>query len=246
MKLLPLLSLLPIIALAGCVTEQGAKSSAKAKPAPLFKTSAAYTGTSKVPDQSARPEALRVEIVPAEVRYHFADDAVAVQYSEKLNAFIEQEDMDLVDSILLVWPGVWSLISDEVGELPGPQLRCVVPSMSGDGSPIFLCGKFCTESPSIIAATVAVLKCVKSDGSWTIRALNPEEMAKWWAYIPFDIGEPTFLVQTEGGRYKFIFAFSSNGKISSIEELNSLPDFANDRMIPTEENRLKLERCSSK
>jgi|GEM_PF-2940078 len=249
MKLLSLLSLFTIIALAGCVTEQGPKSSAKSvktAPAPLFKTSAPYSGTDKVPDQSGRPEALRVEVVPAGVRYHFADDAIVMQYGEKLNAFIEQEDMNLVGSTLLVWPGMWSLISGDVGELKGLPLSCAVSGITGDGSPAFLNGKACMEAASINTATAAVLKYIKSDGSWSIRAMNPEEMVKWWAYIPFDIEEPTFLIQTEGGRYKFIVAFSKSGKITSFEELNALPDFSNGGMIRTEENRLKLERCSRK
>jgi hypothetical protein len=47
-------------------------------------------------------------------------------------------------------------------------------------------------------------------------------MQAWWTFIGFDIEEPTFVLETKGGMYRFIVDFL-HGHVFLIDELNALP-----------------------
>ena len=63
---------------------------------------------------------------------------------------------------------------------------------------------------------------VQLGGGATVRALNSEEMRKWWVFIPFDIQEPTLLLETKDKKWRFVFGLI-NDQIVVLDEINGLP-----------------------
>jgi len=233
------------VTLSGCQTDNPKPYSAHVnRPTPKILITKAYGVGVPLPKQSARPPELVVDVIPAPVFYHFCDDATIVLYAETLRHTLEEKGHGAFGNVLLVSPGAWNLMRPLVGMPRGVIVEVlIVRSIKGLNSSI-LEGRLTDDVPGIDRIAVALRAMLREDGGYGIRGLRAEEMAKWWVYRTSDIMEPSYVVETKGGYYKFVIGFGSDGKISSIDELNALPDIANGFIVPTKENMQKLTNCS--
>ena len=88
---------------------------------------------------------------------------------------------------------------------------------------IKLGGAFVRDTAELTAVATTLRQLIQSDGGGKVRALHAAEMAKWWVFIAFDIEEPSLVLETTGGKYRFILSFTDK-ELFSVDELNALPD----------------------
>lgn len=204
--------------LASCATtEQPPRSEAK--------RSKAYVAGDSVPVMTGR----RPELVPGElpprVRYHFADDSTVNRLADRLESGLRAADASLYGDVVLVQPGAWSHLKSDIildaKEAANLSMLDPAKGLSG-GLEGGLQGRVFRSKHATALLSSEVSKRLQENGGFQIRALRMAEMAKWWIYIGFDIEEPTFVVESNGGRYRFVIAFVKE-KVFSIDELNGLP-----------------------
>ncbi len=227
----------------GCVTEQASKPvPAKAK---LFQLGRVVATTDALPPQEGRPDNLKVHVLPTGIRIRMADDVVACEYAGKLDTLLRTGPMGGESDSLLVHTGFASLSRKVVCNSKAMRIVGMIP-LSGESQPYPTHSLYIGDQNDARAYVRFFVDTVRANGPWTIRSLTTEEMDKWWCYIAFDIEEPVYLVETDGGNYKFVVTYGKDGLLFSIDELNSLPDVENGRFVDTPENREKIERCRSR
>jgi len=204
--------------LASCATtEQPAQSASR--------TRKAYVAGEPVPIMTARLPELVPGALPPRVRYHFADDDMVNRLAERLKIGLSSADASLYGDIVMVQPGAWSrlkntmsLDSTDASNLSMLDLKSGLNGGLAGG----LQGRVFRSKHAMDLLSAEIPKRLHEDGGFQVRALRTTEMAKWWIYIALDIEEPTFVIESAGGHYRFIVALLKE-KIFSIDELNGLP-----------------------
>ncbi|KAF0093710.1 MAG: hypothetical protein E1N59_2540 [Puniceicoccaceae bacterium 5H] len=180
-----------------------------------------YTKGRAFPDMSARRPELRPEAVPARVRYVLVDDATVNAVADQLDAAIQARDTAIFGDTLFVLPGAWDVLKvNGARKVPDVTPISAFDLNSPDAARR---GAFASKTEAIAALAEAFFNAATSEGGYTIRALRSGEMAEWWPFIPFDIEEPLYVVETEGGRYRLIVSCNREGEIGTLDELKALP-----------------------
>lgn len=170
-------------------------------------------------DTGNRPDSLVPGKIPKGVRYEYASDGEVVDAATLLGDALRSDDSVFGD-FLMVNPGAWYWFrsNSKLGKTDSTALRSLVPmgnkTMTLEGAILRNRG----ELDRLHTEWAALLG---SDGGFRIRSLMSKEMAEWWPFIAFDIQEPIFVVESENEKFRFIVHFS-DGKISNLDELNSL------------------------
>jgi len=80
-------------------------------------------------------------------------------------------------------------------------------------------GKLFQERDEILGFETYLRDILKEDGSFNIRNLTENELAVYWAVIPYDIEEPVFILESK--IYKFLIDFSKN-EVFYIDEISDV------------------------
>lgn len=206
----------------------GSKSHLAPTAIPMANKSAALSADDQMPLMNDRPDALKPSPLPPNVKYVFASDATVVAAAKRLEKYLASDNVDgaaMFKDSLFVLPGAWTIAtaSSQFGKTDATMIKNMIP----------LGGKLITFSGCVMGNAEEMNKLgeyikqlIINDGGATIRTLNSAEMAKWWIYIGFNIVEPVFAAESKGGKYVFIFAFSSKFPdcLNLIDELKTLPD----------------------
>jgi len=194
----------------------------------------AYVTGDQFPDMTGRNPDLIPELLPARVRYKFADNDTVNRTAERLKSDLVSGDATAFGSVILLYPGAWRVFKPRgiVGQKDAGELHIIDPKrlpkvdpkqglegLNQDSMP----GKFLRSKNESALLAKEMSAVLAADGGFVVRSLSTLEMAKWWIYIGFDIEEPVYVVASNGGRYKFVVGFARS-EIFVVDELNSLPD----------------------
>lgn len=160
-----------------------------------------------------RPEHLKICEIPDPVRYISIDDDDMVEAESILNARLTRKEAAEFFSDLLVFPGLMNTmigLIDTVG-LGAKKLKCQVPF--NDGLKIYF-GSVYQQQRAKFYIWEAFLQVIGTE-SFKIRTLKSEELRLWWAYIPFDIMEPIFMVND-----RYIIGMNENNKIYVMDDIS--------------------------
>ena len=80
-------------------------------------------------------------------------------------------------------------------------------------------GKLFQKRDEILGFETYLRNILKEDGSFNIRKLTENELAVYWAVIPYDIEEPVFILESK--TYKFLMDFSED-KVFYIDEISEV------------------------
>jgi hypothetical protein len=178
------------------------------------------------PDMNGRRPELVPQSLPKRVRYRFSEDSVVNRLADRLSAALASGDASLFGDIVMVQPGAWSVLKNrgKIGKDGMGELQMIDPKQGlKDGG---MAGKFLRTKEEASALSKAICTILAEDGGFQVRSFTTREMAKWWVYIGFDIEEPVFVVETKGGKYKFVIGFVTDDHVFIVDELNALPDAA--------------------
>ena len=184
----------------------------------------AIDATAKFPLMEDRPVELRPDPLPRPVRYEFASDKVVLAAAQRAIDYLLSPSLpqgNLFGKTAFIQSGAWILLQDAKVALKGARVtHSTVRLKRGT---ITLEGGFVSDATELTAVVTALRGLIQADGGGKVRALHTAEMAKWWVYIGFDIEEPVFVLETTGGRYRFILSFTKNDLLT-VDEPNALPD----------------------
>jgi hypothetical protein len=178
-----------------------------------------------LPAMADRSAALRPDSLPKRVRYKFASDTAVAAAADLVTRHLltdHAEDQNMFGDAVWVRPGAWKwLAGDErIGKKDATLLETVGQLREGR---VKLDGMVIRDGQEKAELARKLRAMVKSDGGGMVRALRSDEMSTWWVFIDHDIEEPTLVVATNGGRYRFILCFKG-GTVVRLDELNGLPD----------------------
>ena len=152
--------------------------------------------------------------VPDRVRYKVAADDVVAKSAAILRAALEPNGTPPCGKTLMVFPGAWS----DLQNIPNLSLADSKPASFprnknriDEGRVFFGSG----ESTKILAHLRSLL-----GNRPTVRAFKTQELARWWIFIPFDIEEPIFVVESGTTSRRYIFSFSKDGEAVLLDELS--------------------------
>lgn len=212
----------------GVTPKPGTPSDAAAKKTVFLQgkpNPAAIGASMPFPALDGRPAELRPEPLPRPVRYTFAPDAEVVAAARWLGARLLAVTPDappLFSDSVMVQPGAWKTLR----ATGGPGFKNVQPMNTMfpiGGRQVELQGTRLREAADLALLEERLHAMIEADGGGQVRALRSAEMAKWWTFIGFDIEEPTFVLESKQGKYRFVLGFSK-GRLLFVDELNSLPD----------------------
>jgi hypothetical protein len=183
----------------------------------------ALSATDAMPDLSGREKQLRPGPLPRRVRYQFRPDAEVTAAAEQVRvAFLDSASPDtstLFGDTLMVQAGAWNHVSHlpVLTDVQRVNFRVELSQRIADTKGGLL------KQPAQSAAVLAELRAlIVADSGAQLRAFRTDEMHFWWTYIGFDIEEPVFVLETNGGRHRFIVGCSKN-RVTLLDELNALP-----------------------
>lgn len=180
----------------------------------------------KLPAMKGRPKELRPGSLPSDVRYKFASDAAVKAAADLITQHLidgPQTDKPLFADTVFVYVGAWKVLGTRLAPLKtsGPTMTNMVPL----GSQVLkLEMAMLQEKEDVAKLEQTLAEIVKHDGGGRVRALRTPEMKKWWAFIAFDIQEPTLVLETKNKAHLFILDVGKDGLVGAVDELNSLPD----------------------
>lgn len=209
-------------------------SSKKPKPAPADKerqketvmfvgeaNPKSLTAKDEMPKMTGRPEHLRPGKLPNRVRCVFSPDSEVVAAAKKAETLLLGEknpDMkSFFDGMIVIQPGAWSFL---VHQSPLDKVKPLTHKIELGRRIVELDGAILDKSEEFTVAVQALRKLIAKDGGGHIRAFTSTEMNLWWTYITFDIEEPVFVLETNGGKFRFIVGFNSKGCVNCLDELN--------------------------
>ncbi len=183
----------------------------------------ALSARDMAPDMLGRPIHLRPGKLPRRVRYQFKSDGEVVAAAQLVNSTMldpsTAADAPIAGKVLAVQAGVWA----QVSHLPVlKSARVVHGALELPKRIARLESAFLSDAQQSAAVVKEVRSLIAADGGGTCRALRTDEMNQWWTYIGFDIEEPVFMIETNGGHHRFIVACHDN-KISLVDDLNGVP-----------------------
>lgn len=183
----------------------------------------AHTARDPAPAMAERPMHLRPEPLPARVRYRFRPDAEVVAAADLTTRLLldsaAPDNAGGFDGSMLVQPGAWKHCR-RVSALSGT--KPVIAKVELKGGVKELEGRYLNQAAQFTAAIAKIRALIAADGGGTIRAMRTAEMNDWWTFITLDIEEPTFVLETKGGKYLFIVCWLK-GHVFCIDELRALP-----------------------
>lgn len=184
----------------------------------------AIDSPAQFPAMEGRPPALRPEPLPRPVRYKFADDETVIAAAQKAADYLLSHALPagtLFGDGAMIQPGAWTRLQD--AKLMLKAARPIHNSVHLKRGTIVLDGASVSDAAELNAIIATLRQIIRSDGGGKVRALHAAEMAKWWAFIGFDIEEPALVLETTGGKYLFVLHFTAAGLLV-VDELNALPD----------------------
>jgi hypothetical protein len=171
-----------------------------------------------------RPQELRPGAIPADVRYSFAADSLVVNAAILLtNHFCNSAPAETLpfSKNLVIQPGAWTSLKQ--AGLLGKTSATPWAFKVWDGSTNqYFFGIVLRDGDELKQVETYIRSEVQIGGGATVRALSSEEMRRWWVFIPFDIQEPTLLLETKDKKWRFVFGLINN-QIVVLDELNGLP-----------------------
>ena len=183
----------------------------------------ALSATDKVPDMAGRPVILRPGKLPRRVRYQFQPDAVVIAAAERVTKLLlgapPVDSAAVFKEQVMLAPGAWTRLKNV------PSLADTKPFISNcefRNQVLKLEGRIVGKPEQFATAINEIRQLIAADGGGTVRAFTSDEMQAWWTFIGFDIEEPTFVLETKGGMYRFIID-DLDGHLFLIDELNALP-----------------------
>jgi hypothetical protein len=183
-----------------------------------------YVSGDVIPSMVDRKPELVPQAIPVRVRYVFAPNATVNTAAEILRKGIENADASLFADSIMLQPGGYKLFkgSCNLGE---SKIKTIDPTnITKSGIDGGLQMGFVRNKAQILAMSIQISKLLKEDGGFDVRALQSEEMGKWWIFIGFDIEEPVFVLASRNGKYKFVVELNLKNQIAIMDELNALPD----------------------
>ena len=217
--------------------EAGDKTGLIALPAPNKRAlqaaiTAAYPGRA-YPKSSVggpveqRPAELRPGPLPPKVRYQFADNAAVENAAGRLvRHFLDSKDAakPIWAADVIVQSGAWSLFGADadLGKKDAIHYSAKIPTLSAtmDLPQVLL-----RKSDEIGELDSSLRRIIATEGGAKVRALRSEEEKTWWQYIPYDITEPVFVVETRNGCHRFVIGMNADG-IAMVDELTGLPSLS--------------------
>ncbi|MBK9990634.1 MAG: hypothetical protein IPP19_07880 [Verrucomicrobia bacterium] len=179
------------------------------------------TAKDKMPKMAGRPAQLRPGKLPSRVRCVFAPDADVIAAAKKAETlFIGEPPADpniFFASSILIQPGAWSFLSHLS---PLDKIKPITHKAELGRKVVEQNGALLSKPEEFAVAAQALRKVIADDGGGSIHAMSTAEMDHWWTFIGFDIEEPVFVLETHGGKYRFIVGFDSKGCVSCLDELN--------------------------
>ena len=177
-----------------------------------------------LPDMGKRPPELQPGAIPADVRYSFAADSLVVNAAILLtNHFCNVPPTETLPfgKKLVIQPGAWTSLKKS-GLLGRRSATPWAFSVWDGRTNQMYSGIVLRDGDELKQVEMYIRSEVQIGGGATVRALNSEEMRKWWVFIPFDIQEPTLLLETKDKKWRFVFGLINN-QIVVLDELNGLP-----------------------
>lgn len=206
-----LLSFLGLLIFAGCATP----------PQPEQRKILYIASTKDAPDGAlvgkvgeGRPDELKPGAIPKRVRYKAVEDERVVRCANLLRESLTTGENKIFGDFLMMFPGAWS----DMKRIPGLNIErsthASFPRDNGrtDDGRIF---KENAQGGLFLAHMIRVV-----EKNFKIRALTTDELARWWIYIPFDIEEPIFILQSEDSTRRYIVSFNDEDKVSLLDELS--------------------------
>jgi len=182
----------------------------------------ALSASDQPPDMAARPACLRPGKLPPRVRYKFEADPVVAAAADRVTRLLLGpalvDTVSAFKSALFLQPGAWRWLKN----LPALAESKPILSRADMGRKVVkLEGRFIVKPEQFAAAIGEIRRLIAADGGGVVRALTSDEMEAWWTFIGFDIEEPVFVIETKGGKYRFIAHWSDDG-LGLLDELNAL------------------------
>jgi hypothetical protein len=190
---------------------------------------AAYPGRAYPKSNTGGPVAqrsaeMRPGEIPAKVRYQYADNASVEEAAGKVSRHFLNADeagKPIWAPNVIVQSGAWSLFKGDslLGNYDAVRYTARVPTLS---KAVDLPQILLRNSEDIGELDTDVRKTVAADGGATVRALKSDELKMLWQYIPYDITEPIFVLETRNGGHRFVIGMNLDG-IAMVDELISIP-----------------------
>ncbi|MFT3867147.1 MAG: hypothetical protein QM715_01495 [Nibricoccus sp.] len=182
---------------------------------------ASLSAKDKAPKMSGRPKNLRPGKLPARVRYVFRPDAEVVAAAKKAEELLlGKERPDLAKyfdkKTTFIQPGAWNYLSYLI---PLHEAKTFTAKIELGTKVVSLDGKLLTQPTDFSIAVDELRSLIAADGGGAIRAFTTAEMDLWWTFISIDIEEPVFVLETKGGKYRFVIALSED-HVFCFDELN--------------------------
>ena len=180
--------------------------------------------TDQPPDMRDRPVHLRPGPLPRRVRYQFKADALVVAAADRVSTLLlgpGPTDGAVLpnNSMSMLGVGAWKHLS----RLPALQaIKPIFTRVELGRGVVQLETGFLSTPEQRTAVIAEVRRLIADDYGGTLRALRTDEMERWWTFIGFDIEEPTFVIETKGGKYRFV-VMCSDDNLFGFDELNALP-----------------------
>jgi hypothetical protein len=174
-----------------------------------------------------RPGELRPGAVPAKVHYQYADNATVEEAAQRLaRHFLDADDASkpVWAANVVVQSGAWSLFDGDsrLGKSDAIHFTAKIPALT---KALELPQVLLRNSGEISELDSDLRRTVAAEGGATVRALQSDELKTWWQYIPYDITEPVFVLETRNGGHRFVVGMNLDG-IAMIDELNGLPSLS--------------------
>lgn len=182
----------------------------------------ALSAHDRMPSFLGRPEHLRPQGLPPRVRCKFASDQAVVAAAEQARRLLIADEpiaTAFIGETVLLQAGAWMHLRHERALADSQAVWAGIPLKN---RVLKLETRFLSAPAQGQAAVARVRQLVQKDAGGNVRALTSREMDEWWTFIPFDIEEPVFVVETTKHKYRFVVAFDDAGRINLVDELNTL------------------------
>jgi hypothetical protein len=178
-------------------------------------------------DESEAPS-LNNELPPG-ASYKTAPPAVNLAAKQKLERAMRltqgKRDLEaILRGTVVCGPFLWEQIRSTPGiEKVGLASTIAIPGSSGNGPKIIqtLEGRTFRSTAEVSALQRALHATFTFDTEFTVRKARSQELALFWAMVPFDLQEPLFVVESK--HHRLIAAFNSDdGSLMWLDDLENL------------------------
>ena len=182
-----------------------------------------WTSKDTMPPMGSRPVNLIPGDIPEGVRYRFNNNQSVIDTANILNESLLSGVEVFSDDGVLVFPGAWNWFKS-YSDIGRDNFTKATHVSRINGSSTARIGVVLKDSEEIERLSLYLAKMLEDDGGFIIGSMSSKEMSEWWPYIPLDISEPTFVIKSRNGKFRFVVVASLEDGIITVDELNKIED----------------------